>query len=87
MRVTRSGTELRVVAPRRLKAVDVETLPYPGFPTDLQQPFVAAMCLADGTSVVRETIFDRFRYVDELRRMGADIKTEQNTAIVRGYRS
>lgn len=87
VRVTRSGTELRVVAPRRLKAVDVETLPYPGFPTDLQQPFVAAMCLADGTSVVRETIFDRFRYVDELRRMGADIKTEQNTAIVRGYRS
>ncbi|HAN95004.1 MAG: UDP-N-acetylglucosamine 1-carboxyvinyltransferase [Limnochordia bacterium] len=84
VRVTRSGTELRVVAPRRLKAVDVETLPYPGFPTDLQQPFVAAMCLADGTSVVRETIFDRFRYVDELRRMGADIKTEQNTAIVRG---
>ncbi|HHW73612.1 MAG TPA: UDP-N-acetylglucosamine 1-carboxyvinyltransferase [Firmicutes bacterium] len=82
--VTRSGTELRVVAPERLRSVDVETLPYPGFPTDLQQPFVAAMCLADGTSVVRETIFDRFRYVDELRRMGADIKTEQNTAIVRG---
>lgn len=84
VRVTRSGTELRVVAPRRLKAVDVETLPYPGFPTDLQQPFVAAMCLADGTSVVRETIFDRFRYVDELRRMGADIKIEQKTAIIRG---
>lgn len=84
VQVIRSGTELRVVAPKRLKSVDVETLPYPGFPTDLQQPFVAAMCLADGTSVVRETIFDRFRYVDELRRMGADIKTEQNTAIVRG---
>ena len=84
VRITRSGTELRVEAPRRLKSVDVETLPYPGFPTDLQQPFVAAMCVADGTSVVRETIFDRFRYVDELRRMGADIKTEQNTAIVRG---
>lgn len=82
--IIRSGTELRVVAPKRLKSVDVETLPYPGFPTDLQQPFVAAMCLAEGTSVVRETIFDRFRYVDELRRMGADIKTEQNTAIVRG---
>lgn len=82
--VARLDNELHVVAPKRLKPVDVETLPYPGFPTDLQQPLVAAMCLADGTSVVRETIFDRFRYVDELRRMGADIKTEQNTAIIRG---
>ena len=82
--ITRGDNELHVVVPNRLQAVDVETLPYPGFPTDLQQPFVAAMCVAEGTSVIRETIFDRFRYVDELRRMGADIKTEQNTAIVRG---
>lgn len=85
--ITRGDNELHVVAPKRLKPVDVETLPYPGFPTDLQQPLVAAMCLADGTSVVRETIFDRFRYVDELRRMGADIKTEQTTAIIRGVPS
>ncbi len=64
--------------PARLQPVDVETMPYPGFPTDLQQPpLVAAMSTADGTSVVRETIFDRFRYIDELRRMGADIKTER----------
>ncbi|HKM43723.1 MAG TPA: UDP-N-acetylglucosamine 1-carboxyvinyltransferase [Limnochordia bacterium] len=82
--LTRGDNELRVAAPNRLKPIDVETLPYPGFPTDLQQPLVAAMCLADGTSVVRETIFDRFRYVDELRRMGADIKIEQGTAIIRG---
>lgn len=82
--ITRGDNELHVTAPHRLKPVDVETLPYPGFPTDLQQPLVAAMCLADGTSVVRETIFDRFRYVDELRRMGADIKIEQGTAIIRG---
>ncbi len=82
--ITRGDNELHVVAPKRLKPVDVETLPYPGFPTDLQQPLVASMCLADGTSVVRETIFDRFRYVDELRRMGADIKIEQGTAIIRG---
>jgi len=47
---------------------------------------VAALSTADGTSVVRDTIFDRFRYVDELRRMGADIKTERNTAIIRGVR-
>lgn len=82
--LTRGDNELHVIAPERLKPIDVETLPYPGFPTDLQQPLVAAMCLADGTSVVRETIFDRFRYVDELRRMGADIKIEQGTAIIRG---
>lgn len=82
--ISRGDNELHVAAPQRLKPVDVETLPYPGFPTDLQQPLVAAMCLADGTSVVRETIFDRFRYVDELRRMGADIKIEQGTAIIRG---
>lgn len=82
--ITRGTNELHVQAPKRLKPVDVETMPYPGFPTDLQQPLVATMCLAEGTSVVRETIFDRFRYVDELRRMGADIKTEQGTAIIRG---
>lgn len=85
--ITRGDNNLRVQAPNRLKPVDVETMPYPGFPTDLQQPLVAAMCLADGTSVVRETIFDRFRYVDELRRMGADIKTDQGTAIIRGVPS
>ena len=71
----------------RPRPVDLETAPYPGFPTDLQQPFVALLTLADGTSVVRETIFDRFRYVDELRRMGADIRVERDTAIVRGVPS
>ena len=68
-----------------MQAVDIETAVYPGFPTDLQQPFVSMLSLADGTSVVRETVFDgRFRYVDELLRMGADIKVERDTAIVRG---
>ncbi|NMB39067.1 MAG: UDP-N-acetylglucosamine 1-carboxyvinyltransferase [Firmicutes bacterium] len=84
--VERGSTSIRITAPERLKAMDVETSPYPGFPTDLQQPLVAAMCVADGTSVVRENIFDRFRYVDELRRMGADIKVERETAIVRGVK-
>lgn len=68
---------------KRLRAIDVETAPYPGFPTDLQPPLVALLSLASGTSVVRETIFDRFRFVDELRRMGADIRVERDTAIVR----
>ena len=69
----KGANEIRVRAPERLKAIDVETSPYPGFPTDLQQPLVASLCLAVGTSD-QETIFDRFQYVDELRRMGADIR-------------
>lgn len=78
-------TELRVKSSKRPRAIDVETAVYPGFPTDLQQPLVALLASADGTSIVRETVFsDRFRYVDELRRMGADVKVEQDTAIVRG---
>ncbi|HHY15922.1 MAG TPA: UDP-N-acetylglucosamine 1-carboxyvinyltransferase [Firmicutes bacterium] len=84
--VSRRSNDLLIKAPARLQPVDVETMPYPGFPTDLQQPLVAAMSTADGTSVVRETIFDRFRYIDELRRMGADIKTERGTAIIRGVK-
>lgn len=82
--VEKGSTDVRIIAPKRLKPIDLETAPYPGFPTDLQQPLVAAMCIADGTSVIRENIFDRFRYVDELRRMGADIKVERETAIIRG---
>lgn len=82
--VEEDATRFHVVSSGRAKAVDTETAPYPGFPTDLQQPFVALMATAEGTSIVRETIFDRFRYVDELRRMGADIKVERDTAIVRG---
>jgi UDP-N-acetylglucosamine 1-carboxyvinyltransferase len=81
--VEEDATRVHVVCGRP-KAVDTETSPYPGFPTDLQQPFVALMATAEGTSIIRETIFDRFRYVDELRRMGADIKVERDTAIVRG---
>lgn len=82
--VEEDATRFHVVAKERPRAVDTETSPYPGFPTDLQQPFVALMATAEGTSIIRETIFDRFRYVDELRRMGADIKVERDTAIVRG---
>lgn len=75
---------IRVRSTGRPLSVDLETAPYPGFPTDLQQPFAAMMSIADGTSIIRETIFDRFRYVDELRRMGADIRVDRDTAIIRG---
>ncbi len=76
---------IRVIGNGRLRSVDVKTMPYPGFPTDLQAQMMAALALADGRSVISETIFEnRFMHVLELNRMGADIKVEGNSAIVRG---
>lgn len=70
---------------RPLKAVDLTTEPYPGFPTDLQAQFMAMMCCADGASLLRETIFEnRFMHVPELMRLGANIKLQGTTALVRG---
>jgi UDP-N-acetylglucosamine 1-carboxyvinyltransferase len=72
----------------RLKSVDIKTLPYPGFPTDMQAQFMALMCVAEGTSVVTETVFEnRFMHVDELKRMGANIKIEGRSAVVEGVRT
>jgi UDP-N-acetylglucosamine 1-carboxyvinyltransferase len=83
--VREDGQGVRVIGNGRLRSVDVKTMPYPGFPTDLQAQIMAAMALADGRSVISETIFEnRFMHVLELDRMGADIKIEGNTAIVRG---
>jgi UDP-N-acetylglucosamine 1-carboxyvinyltransferase len=66
-------------------SVDVTTEPYPGFPTDMQAQFMALMAIADGTSQIRETIFEnRFMHVPELARMGADIRVEGDTAFVTG---
>lgn len=76
---------VKVIGPVNIKAADVKTLPYPGFPTDMQAQFMALMCLASGLSVITETIFEnRFMHVSELRRMGADIRVEGSNAIVRG---
>lgn len=76
---------MRVAGTRRLKAVDAKTLPYPGFPTDMQPQMMAMMTLAEGTSVITETIFEnRFKHAEELRRMGANIKVEGRTAVVKG---
>ncbi|MBW2107613.1 MAG: UDP-N-acetylglucosamine 1-carboxyvinyltransferase [Deltaproteobacteria bacterium] len=78
---------LHVVAGNGISSVDVKTLPYPGFPTDMQAQFMVLMCLADGLSVISETIFEnRFIHVCELRRMGAEIKVSGNTAVVQGGR-
>lgn len=70
------------------EAVDLKTLPYPGFPTDLHQPLAAYLTLCQGTSVITENIFEnRFRYVDELKRMGANIKVEGRVAVIEGVES
>lgn len=69
----------------RLRTVDVRTAPYPGFPTDMQPQLVAMLCLADGCSRVCETVFEnRFRYIDELKKMGASIQAAGNCAIIKG---
>lgn len=70
-----------------IKPVDIKTLPYPGFPTDMQAQFTALMTVAEGTSIVTETVFEnRFMHVDELKRMGANIKIEGRSAVVEGVR-
>jgi len=93
-KVTESGAEIMtdlhlrtiyVNGTRKIKPVDIKTLEYPGFPTDMQAQFMSLMSLAEGTSVINETIFEnRFTHVAELRRMGADIQTEGRSAIVKG---
>jgi UDP-N-acetylglucosamine 1-carboxyvinyltransferase len=76
---------IRVIGPERPRSVNTKTMPYPGFPTDMQAQFMAMMCVSEGTSVISEKIFEnRFMHVAELRRMGADITIEGGTATVRG---
>ena len=83
--IIEEGSNLRVRSNGRLKAVDIKTMPYPGFPTDMQAQFMALMTVAEGTSVFTETVFEnRFMHADELRRMGANIKIDGRNAIVEG---
>lgn len=78
---------VRVMCNKRLKATNIKTLPYPGFPTDMQPQMAVLLGIAEGTSTVTESIFEnRFKYVDELTRMGADIKVESNIAIISGVK-
>lgn len=92
LKLREAGVEMQVEkeqihlnAASRLKGIDIRTLPYPGFPTDMQAQMVALMTAAEGTSVITETVFEsRFMHVEELRRMGADIKVEGNRAVVTG---
>lgn len=79
------GESLRVVADSKLKNVNIKTLVYPGFPTDLQQPMSALLTKATGTSMVTETIYEgRFKHIDELKRMGAKAKVEGRLAVIEG---
>jgi UDP-N-acetylglucosamine 1-carboxyvinyltransferase len=76
---------VRVVCSKGLHSTNVKTLPYPGFPTDMQPQITVALTLASGTSMVTESIFEnRFKYVDELARMGANIQVKGNTAVIEG---
>ena len=83
--VEENGEYVRVIGKDKLKRVNVKTLVYPGFPTDLQQPMSALLTQAVGTSMVTETIYEgRFKHVDELKRMGACIKVEGRVAVIEG---
>lgn len=79
---------IRVIGKDRLRSINIKTLPYPGFPTDLQQPMTTLLTKASGTSIVNENMFEgRFKFVDELNRMGADIMVEGRTAVVQGAKN
>ena len=87
-RIIEDDTAVTVTAGRRLRAINIKTLPYPGFPTDMHPQFCALLCNAEGMSEITESIFpNRFRYVDELAKMGADIKVNGCIARVTGVKS
>jgi len=76
---------LRVIGPKKLKPIDIKTMPHPGFPTDMQSQMMALLLQADGTSVITETVFEnRFMHVEEFRRMNGDIKIEGRSVIING---
>jgi UDP-N-acetylglucosamine 1-carboxyvinyltransferase len=83
--ITSTERGVHVKGPDAVQSVDIETRPFPGFPTDLQAQFMSLMCIAKGSSIIRETIFEnRFIHVSELKRLGADIAIHGNQALVRG---
>jgi UDP-N-acetylglucosamine 1-carboxyvinyltransferase len=85
VQIEKFENSVRVIGKRDIRSVDITTMPYPGFPTDLQAQFMALMTTAKGLSVIRETIFEnRFIHVSELKRMGADITIKDRNAIVKG---
>jgi UDP-N-acetylglucosamine 1-carboxyvinyltransferase len=86
-KLTFTKDSIRITGNGSIKPVDIETLPFPGFPTDMQAQMMSLLCIANGTSIVKETIFEnRFMHAQELQRMGANIKIENNNAIVTGVK-
>jgi UDP-N-acetylglucosamine 1-carboxyvinyltransferase len=84
-KVDTTETNVRITMEKRPHAVDIVTLPYPGFPTDLQPQFIAMNAISDGSALVTENLFEaRFRFVQELSRLGAEVKTDGHHALVRG---
>lgn len=87
-RISIKGSTMLVIGPARMRAIDIiRTLPYPGFPTDMQAQLVAMLTVARGTSIMVETVFEnRYKHVDELLRMGANIKLEGRLAVIKGVK-
>ena len=85
VKIIEGQNKIRVYSEEPIRAVDIKTLPYPGFPTDMQAQFMALMSIAKGTSMITETVFEnRFMHITELIRMGANIKIEGRSAVVEG---
>ncbi len=83
--IEENGDQVRVIGPEKLKNIDIKTLPYPGFPTDMQAQFMAMMTQCENTNIVIETVFEnRFMHVDEFKRMGASITINDRSAIING---
>lgn len=81
------NSSIRVINREQTRCVDIKTMPYPGFPTDMQAQFMALLTISEGTAIITENIFEnRFKHVDEFRRMGADIRTEGRVAIIKGVK-
>ena len=86
-KIIKDKSSILLEAPKKLKAVDIKTMPYPGFPTDMQSVFASILTVAKGTSIIVENIFEnRYKYMSELKKMGAKITIEGRTAVIKGVR-
>ncbi len=86
-KIVKDKSSILLEAPKKLKAVDIKTMPYPGFPTDMQSVFASILTVAKGTSIIVENIFEnRYKYMSELKKMGAKITIEGRTAVIKGVR-
>jgi UDP-N-acetylglucosamine 1-carboxyvinyltransferase len=85
VKITEENDGLRVIGPKALKATDIKTMPHPGFPTDMQAQMTAIQLVADGVSTTTETVFEnRFQHLEEMRRMNAQVKIDNNVALIKG---